>query len=184
MDIEQTVIFRVGEMMEVFHLILRKLDEEGARMSPTNVARLVSFELLASPEMLEYNSVLKTTNGLLYTHQDMTPACRKKGFFVLRAPLLPLVTMLLDRHPGDWDHAETTRAILSEFPQKECCWFNVNKKKACACASTSIETQRRHQAYVFCHKHWSPVLRQEREEQSVMYPSSETNLDDWLETIV
>ena len=190
MDIEQSVVFRLVETIEALDGILEKLPEDGKGLarSTTSFHRLVAYELMATPQILDYNHLFKTTNGLVYMEQRVTCAqtSSEKGFFVLRAPLLPLVTLLLDHYHShsttDWKDT-IIRAIVLRFPQHQCCWYNVNKKKACACEARHLETQK-DQCYVFCHKHWSPVLRGEKVEETALCPPSEMNLDDWLQTIV
>jgi len=192
MDVEQVVVFRPEGIMGLVDKTLRRLGEGRANVSHS-LCRLVAFELLFSPEMLEYNAVLKTTCGL-YERRDVTPDVCQGGIFILRAPLLALVTMLLNMM-SDVSHSEMMCAIVHQFPQETCCWYNVSKKKACACAAESdlfVRTsivdgvddvpiaRQSHEWYLTCHKHWSPVLRQAAGERSTMYPSSETNLDEWL----
>ena len=193
MDIEQIVVFRPEEIVELVATILHKMDEDCNPLPTPSLLRLVAFELMASPEILKYNTVLNTTAGV-YTRQDIALECPQPGFVVFRAPLLSLVTMLLDHRMDQWTAANTTCTILTWFLQDKCCWYNANQKKACACEAVetqvSVETSddntvtdlQTHRSSMFCRKHWSPVLRQAKEEErSTMYPSSETNLDEWLE---
>lgn len=189
MDVEQTLVFRLGETMGALDRILLHLDESRKCLSKNSFHRLVAYELMACPEVLNYNDMVRSQDGRVYMQQNIawTHAPVKKGYFVLRAPFLELVALLLRHYRKDWKNAafygSMTGAIVSAFPQRQCCWYNVSKKKACACEAKSLETQKG-QAYVFCLKHWSPVLRQETAEDTSLCPPSEMNLDDWLQTIV
>lgn len=198
MDITQPVVFRMGETLVAFHNILRELDESSKCMSSKTFRRLVAYELLASPALLNYNYLFTTYGGAVYMEQrmlsratidrDSDGAVAKKGYLVLRAPLLGLVGLLLEHRVPEWQTREHVsmliQRIVDEFPQHHCCWYNVRKKKACACDVKHLETQT-HNAYRFCNKHWSPALREEYEEDvGMLCPPSEANLDEWLKTIV
>lgn len=193
MNIEQPLVFRLGEIMTAFDRILGHVGRHCKCLSQVHFQRLLAYELMASPEILNYNDVVTTQHGHVYMHQraavSPTHHPEKMGYFVLRAPCLPLVVLLLDHYePARGKNAtfykHMTETIVAHFPQQQCCWYNVSNKKACACQAMNLETQKQH-AYVFCHKHWSLVLRHEEvDDTTPMYPPSETTLDEWLDMIV
>lgn len=189
MDVNQTLVICLGKLMLALDRVLEGLDQSYKCLSTPAFHRLVAYELLASREMLDFNYIFLTQDGQTYMEkrQASSSVSTKKGFMVLRAPFLKVVTLLLENYTKEWRSPEylrnLTQTIVSRYKQHHCCWYNVNKKKACPSEAMELDSQRS-QGYVFCRKHWSPMLRKEEVEHGTMCPPSETALDEWLETIV
>lgn len=192
MDIEQTVVLSLHQTMTAVDRIVRRLDPSRKSLSTQAFRRLVAYELLASPETTNFNHAFTTQSGHLYVEQRTASSDEQQtseGCMVLRAPLLQAVGIILDAYVASGNTPESmealARSIVAQHKQRLCCWFSVSKKKACPCDAVELPTQAQQHVYVFCNKHWSPVMRKEgTHESDVIRPSSETDLDDWLEAIV
>lgn len=190
MDVNQTLVISLGKLMVALDRVVKDLGKSVKCMSTDAYHRLVAYELMASREVLDFNYIFKTKDGDMYmeTRQSsLVTQSSQKGFVILRVPFLKAVTLLMEEYTENWKnvvHLKKLRGILvSRYKQRQCCWYSVSKKKACPCDATELETQK-HQGYVFCRKHWSPILRNEGIEEGIMCPPSETTLDEWLEGIV
>lgn len=149
--------------------------------------RLIAFELLASPEVTQFNHALVTTTGQLYLEQrdgSLYFASSERGQGIVRAPLLEAVRVFLEAYEtNSWDPLHLARKLAQEHAQTRCCWYSFGKKKACPADAVQLSTQE--QPYVFCRKHWSPILRNEiGVDHGLIVPPSEAKMDDWLQTIV
>lgn len=190
MDVNQTLVISLGKLMVALERIVRDLGETGSCLSTHAYHRLLAYELMASREVLDFNYIFKTKDGETYMEMRLAAApSPKKGFVILRVPFLEAVTLVMEEYLGNphWKNvAYLTKlrgTLVSRYKQRQCCWYSVSKKKACPSDATELKSQK-HQGYVFCHKHWSPVLRNEGVEEGIMCPPSESRLDEWLEGIV
>lgn len=194
MDIQQTVTFSLPRMTTALNRILRDLAPEEKTLSTNAFRRLVAYELMASPEITDFNHALKTQSGSLYVEQrkafdSANPPASTEGCMVLRAPLLEVVDIFIKKKVDVENGSQPgllAERIVAQHKQRLCCWFSVNKKKACPCDAVDLPTQAKQHAYVFCTKHWSPVMRKEglRSENDAILPASETDLDEWMKAIV
>lgn len=212
MDIDQPLVFRMSR-------VLPAIDDIQRRQPPWNTtclttreafARLAAYELVTRPEVLDYNPVLATRDGRVYTLQT-TPSTKapppmdmdsgKKGIPILRATPLQVMEAVLgnvDDHGNDnrrQDVRQVIQHLVTIAPQRVCCWYSLDLHKACAApaATTGLAT-RPHSPYAYCFKHRVPALRGggEHDDEDLdcprnaltITPSSEQRLDEWLGSIV
>lgn len=186
MDIHQTVVISVAHAMTALDRILRRLAplEQNSLSTSEGFRRLVAFELLASPELTSFNHVMCASSGQTFVEQPTSSPhrfARPPGVLVLRAPLLDTLPLMLQ------DHATTESvalALAARHAQTRCCWYSASKKKACPADAVRLSQQ--DDPFVFCRKHWSPILRHNigTDADRAIVRSSEANLDDWLQSIV
>lgn len=188
MDISQVVVISIEKAMAAVERILQQTGRLNTNsLSTAEFQRLVAFELLASPELTHFNHALVTTTGQLYLEQRTSGAyfpASPSVEVVLRAPLMDATKIFLEAYgTPSWDPKLLASSIAQQWPQTRCCWYSFRAKKACNADAVHLSTQQ--QPYMFCHKHWSSVLRNDMgSDAGVILPPSETNLDDWLEAIV
>jgi hypothetical protein len=190
MDIGQTVVVSIEKAMAAVDRILQQTGPKGPNsLSTAEFRRLVAYELLASPELTQFNHALVTTTGQLFLEQRASDAyfpfpASPSVEGVLRAPLLDATKIFLEAYGSSlWNVVHLSGSIAQKWAQTSCCWYSFRSKKACNADAVHLSTQQ--QPYVFCRKHWSPVLRNDMgSDCGVIFPPSEANLDDWLEAIV
>ncbi len=189
MDLHQTVAISIKHAMSAVERILRQTDPTNANSLSTTAAfhRLLAFELLASPEVTQFNHALVTTSGQLYLEQRTSgnyfPASSPSVEGVLRAPLLGAASIFIEMHgTPSWNALHLAALIAQRYPQTRCCFYSFRSKKACNADAVFMST--RQQPHVFCRKHWSSALRRDGSDHSAILPPSEAHLDDWLRSIV
>jgi hypothetical protein len=211
MDVSQALVFRMSHVIPAVDDVLRRWPLEDPTCLATREAsiRLAAYELMARREVLDYNPVLTTTDGHMYVsmrpshpwpgdasiaatnHNHNNNNKNKNGFPILRASPLAVVAAVMD---GNRQAHAIVGRLVACAPQRQCCWYSVDLQKACPAPAIAFPTDRP-SPYVFCIKHWNPMLRQGRsadgEERGpgsgaagAITPSSEQDTDDWLASIV
>lgn len=216
MNIDQPLVLRLSQVLPALDDIQRRQPSWNTTCLATREAftRLAAYELVARPEVLDYNPVLTTSDGRLYTSSTVVPRPHtqmdhghghhlKKGIPILRATALQVVKAVLGGS-GSEAAAATAAAtgqdaarqvvhhLVAIAPQQTCCWYNLELHKACAApasAATPLATRRPHTPYVYCVKHWVPALRHGSDDDDddndhAITPASEQRLDEWLASIV
>ncbi len=185
----QTVVIRLSKAVEAFQRTLDTLG--GYRQICLTISssllrnKLVAYELLSCPELLQYNTRL-SVGKCLYTTADTS--CLKQGCVVLRAPLLSLVSILMEATSLKLEPCDfllyVKDTLLQMHPPHECCWFSSQYNRACG----TVGYRRPFQAgtdYVFCQGHWNSAMRDAAAPtQEAICTASEGAFDDWLKTIV
>lgn len=188
-DIRQTVVIRLTKAIEAFHRVLENHgghDQLCLTVSSSLLRdKLLAYELLTCPEILQYNSRL-SVGRFVYTTND-TP-CLKQGCIVVRVPLLSMVSIFMETYslklaPPDF-YLFVKDAVLQKHPPHECCWFSPQYKRACGTVGHRRPFQQGTD-YAFCQGHWNSAMRgPDSSSKDAICASSESSHDDWLQTIV
>ena len=193
MDIHQTVVLSVALAMKAFEGILRRLDSvERNSLSTATCRRLVAYELLASPEITQFNHLLVSASGQLYVEQQTAGAhpfssltsstTTERGCAIVRCPLLLAVDVFFAMYQtSSWDACHVAETLARRHLQTRCCWYSAVPKKACSADAVKLSSSN---AYVFCRKHWPLMLGNCNGTFPDPIPSSEMRMDDWLQSIV
>lgn len=193
MDVNQMVVICLDKIMVAFDRVLQELDSGHSLLDVPAFQKLVAYELMASRELLEFNYMFTSTTGHSYvmdvcaatrTHvEDVVVDVQAQQHYIVRVPLLEFVVFLLSNYRSR-NHEDFLQHIFMRFPQHQCCWYSTCGKKACPSQAIALDSQR-HKEYLFCHKHWSVVLKKDCVSSAGrMCPPAETRLDEWLDTIV
>jgi hypothetical protein len=186
MDVSQPLVIRMSQVIPAFDRILQhhiSLDE--ACLTEHAYTRLLAYELMTLPEVLDYNPTILTADKRVYTAQTTggtTTTSAEKGCPIIRATPLQVASALMKHAQAPRDIQHMMDDIVAQTHQHQCCWFNGPMRKACSARGIAIPTKSHH--YVFCFKHWAYTLRQGVNEGVPIAPTSELSLDEWLACIV
>jgi hypothetical protein len=168
-------------------------------LSLANRHRLLAYELLALPAILEYNLVLTThrDKGLTYRRQDradLRPSSSQDGMhtMIVRAPMVDAVRIALQYDLTRLlQNKEIRLKCLNEILAKHnkqpelCCWFDRASRDAC----NAKGHRRLSNYYAFCQEHWNRLMRRTGKPDDAPEPygaaaCSTDTADDFLDAII
>lgn len=192
MNVEAPVVIPVLVFLPALKALVASAEEK--RLA-TPDPRLLAYELLARPDILAYNHVLRGAQGEVYVRQDRpvpppSPGSPSMHTKIVRAPMLDAVRVALRYTPDYWQTQEGALSVLRDLllthPPQQCCWFSPRQRKACPLPCSRME---QHSSfYGFCGKHW-PLVWAKRETdwdeagEPIRAPSA-TAEDDFLDAVI